>query len=72
MMSTQQLSNKVSEATSLPGHILDLVFCDSMLTRLHNLEVEPDFTSSPCHKLITFMIDGQRGSKTKKNYYLQK
>lgn len=67
MMSAQQLLNKVHEPTSQSGHILDLVFCDSILARIHHLEVEPDFATSPCHKLITFMIEVRRNSKSRKS-----
>lgn len=36
---------------------LDLVFCDNVSTKIQHLEVEPDFSNSPVHKLVTFFTE---------------
>ena len=65
-MDSRQFSNKVNEVTSRSGHMLDLIFCDGDRDVLRNLVVEPDFSVSPYHKLITYNIFIQRVIKTKK------
>ena len=56
MIDLHQFSNIVNQVTSRSNHMLDLVLCDTTLGKVQHLEVEPDFSISPCHKLITFDV----------------
>ena len=42
------------------------MFCDSELDKIRHLEVEPDFSISPTHKLITYGIDVEKNTKKRK------
>ena len=66
MIELHQFSNNVNQVTSRLDHMLDLVLCDSTLGKVQHLEVEPDFSISPCHKLITFDVNVWRNVKAKK------
>ena len=56
MMSSFGLSNNVQEATSMGGHILDLVFSESNYDLVSEIKVDELCDISPVHKLITFML----------------
>ena len=56
MMDSYNLVNKVHEATSIGGHILDLVFCDIDRDPVQDLNVDEVCTISPVHKLVTFKL----------------
>lgn len=58
--------NKVNAVTSRSGHMLDLVLCDAMDGCVTQLDIEPDFTVSPYHKLINYAVNVFRNVKIKK------
>ena len=66
MIDMHHFSNIVNQVTSRSDHMLDLVLCDSTSGKVQHLEVEPDFSISPCHKLITFDVNVWRDVKAKK------
>ena len=51
------LTNSVSEPTTVFGHTIDLVIHHKDSKTIKNIEVEPDCSISPIHKMITFAID---------------
>ena len=56
MMKSFNLTNKVESSTSVGGHILDLVFCDSDHNLVYEVTVDEICRISPVHKLVTFQI----------------
>ena len=56
LMSSFGLVNKVQNATSISGHILDLVFCESNCDIIKEIIVDEVCDTSPVHKLITFTL----------------
>ena len=66
VLEQHDLVNQVNIPTSKMNHIIDLVIHtkDKKITR--NVEVEPECTISPTHKLITFEIDFEKSENTKK------
>ena len=60
------LVNQVNLPTSKMNHIIDLVIHTKNKKITNNIEVEPECTISPTHKLITFEIDFKKSENTKK------
>ena len=56
MMYSFNFNNKVNEATSVGGHVLDLVFSDSDHDPVQRVCIDEVCCISPVHKLITFEI----------------
>ena len=65
-MNSHHFPNNVNSGTARSGHILDVVFNNGVLCNSLSLEVEPDFSVSPSHRLITFDLDINKGEKIRK------
>ena len=66
ILDTHDLLNIVTRPTSSSNNIIDPVIRHKELKALKNLEVEPNCTISPVHKLITFDITMEKPNITKK------
>ena len=73
ILESHDLENIVNEATSLSGHIIDLVIQSKSNRFVSELVIEPECTISPVHKLIIFSTNIWRsGNMTKKITYRNK
>ena len=66
LMVSHHFVNEVSGSTSRSGHTLDLVFGVSDVGKILELKVDPDFSISLSHKIITYRIDVKKPEKTEK------
>ena len=72
MMKSFNLVNKVESSTSVGGHILDLVFCDSDHNLVHEVIVDEICRISPVHKLVTFRIPCEKNVSYSKKIVFRK
>ena len=66
LMDSVNYTNKVMVPTSRSGHILQPIFCDTDICNTKNIQVEPDFSISYYHKLVTFELDLRMKTRIKK------
>lgn len=67
MIGSHHFKNHVTSGTVRSGHILDLVCNNGVLGKIVNLEIEPDFSTSPTHKMITYDVNIVNVLKTRNN-----
>ena len=66
MMDILHFSNKVDKVTSSTGHILDLVFCDTVHNLIQEVQVDDICCISPVHMLVQFKIPFMKDKKQRK------
>ena len=66
LLETHNLMNSVTDPTTIHNHILDLVIHYKDPNLIKKLEVEPDFSVSPVHKLVTFCVDFEKFQSIRK------
>ena len=66
LMASHNFVNKISGSTSRSNHTLDLVFGVSDVGKILEPKVNPNFSISPSHKMITYTIDVKKPERTKK------
>ena len=57
LLENHDLKNNVNSSTSISNHIIDLIIHNQNKVITSNIEIEPECTISPVHKLITFQIN---------------
>ena len=66
ILESHNLENCVDDPTTLSNHLIDLVIQNKDSNIVSGLEVEPDCTISPVHKLISFNVNIWRSTVVKK------
>ena len=66
ILDTHDLFNSVNKPTSLSNNIIDLVISHKNTNIVKNIEVEPQCSISPMHKLIKFDTNIERSNITRK------
>ena len=66
LLEAHSLVNSVINPTTKSEHIIDLVIHHKDHKLIKNVEVEPDCTISPFHRLITYCIDVRRSDVLRK------
>ena len=65
-LENHDLINNVKSSTSIANHIIDLIIHNKKNGITENVEIEPECTISPIHKLITFDINMKKSENIKK------
>ena len=66
LLESHDLENCVNDPTTKSNHLIDLVIQNKDRNIVSELEVEPDCTISPVHKLISFNVKVWRSTVAKK------
>ena len=66
ILENHDLENNVNSPTSISNHIIDLIIHNKDTRMTSGIEIEPECTISPVHKLITFEIDIKKSENNKK------
>ena len=66
ILDNHELINNVNAPTSKSNHIIDLIIHNKSKKITKKIEIEPECTISPVHKLITFEIDIKKSAAIRK------
>lgn len=66
MIDTFNMTNKVQIATSMGGHVLDLILTDKDCDLVHDVCVDEVCSTSPAHKLVTFAMPDMKEIEQRK------
>ena len=67
LLETHNLVNSVNAPTSIGNHIIDLVIHNKEPNIVRNLEVEPDCSISPTHRMVIYELDIKKPDAVFKN-----